>query len=433
MKHLPLRRLLAIGILGFALTLVSATLEPAVLGHKILESVAPADHNTALGVITFAGLIVAIVAQPIVGALSDRTRSRWGRRLPYMLAGAGVTIVGLYLIVAATGFEWLLVVGVFLQLGVSTMQAPWQALIPDQVPEDQRGRASGLKAVMDIAAALAGRYVAGQIVGRYADWGTEAIAAAVSVPVVVLSIALAITARGAREAPSHPEVVTHRGLREVVKSLAAIDLRAHPAFAWWLANRFFFWCAFIALTTFLLFFAIDVLGLSPDEAQQYIGRVSVWLGAALLVILIPASWLADRIGRRPLVIASGLITALGTGLVLMTRDLNLIAGGAVVVGVGVGAYLTANWALVTDIVPRGAAAHYLGVANIATASGSALARLLGGSLIDSVNAATQSASLGYYTLFAIAAGFFAISAFAALPMSAPRLGAMPASPVEVID
>ena len=425
---LPVRRLLAVTVLGFALTLVTGTVETAVLGHKVIELVPQADRNTALGVVTFLGLLVTMLAQPVIGALSDRTRSRWGRRLPYMAAGAVLVILCLYAIVVAPTFG--LVVGTVLALnfGHSTIAAPWQALIPDQVPEHQRGRASGLKALMDVVAALAGRFAAGRIVGQYAQWGEAAIILAVSVPAVVLLVLLAITALGAPDRPS-AMAVARRSWRRTAAHAFSIDLRAQPAFGWWLANRFCFWCAFIGLTSFLLFFAIDALELSADGAQSYIGNVSAWLGAAVLIALVPASRLSDRIGPKPVVVAAGLIAAAGTALPLLTRDLTAITLGALTIGVGAGAYMTASWALVTDIVPASEAARFLGLAGIATAGGSALARLLGGALIDSVNAAAGSPA-GYYALFAIAAAFFALSALAALPLPGFAVERAPLESVE---
>jgi len=86
MKRVSFPRLLAISAFAFALTTLSNTLEPAVLGHKVLELV-PERRNTALGFTTFAGLIVAVLWQPIIGVFSDRTRSPVGRRLPYFAAG----------------------------------------------------------------------------------------------------------------------------------------------------------------------------------------------------------------------------------------------------------------------------------------------------------------------------------------------------------
>ncbi len=264
-KGLSAFRLLAVTSLGFALTLTSNTLEPAVLSHKVLALV-PGQRNTALGFTTFAGLLVAIVAQPIVGVFSDRTRSRWGRRLPYFVGGAALGAVCLYLIALAPVFG-LVVLGVLLiQVASNSIQGPWQALIPDQVPEAQRGRASGLKAMFDILALVVGRQVAGLLVSRSAQWGQAAIVAAVSVPIAVYGLALIVTALGAREAPHSATPAPERSMKQALASTFSIDWRAHPAFAWWFANRLLFWGAFIGLTTFLVFFMIDVAGLVESSA-----------------------------------------------------------------------------------------------------------------------------------------------------------------------
>ena len=420
MKSLSFFRLLAITAFSFALTLVSNTLEPAVLGHKVLELV-PDRRNTALGFATFAGLIVAILAQPIVGVFSDRTRSRLGRRLPYLIAGTLMVIACLYLIALAPAFG-LVVLGIMLiQVASNTVQGPWQALIPDLVPEAQRGRASGLKAMLDILAFVVGRQVAGQLVGRYPQWGETAILIAVTVPVVVYLFALAVTAWWAREPPEAAAQAPQRSMREAIASTFSVDFRAHPAFGWWFANRMLFWAAFIALSTFLLFFMIDVVGMGEADAQKYVGTLSTLLGAALVVVTLPSGWVADRVGRKPVVIASGVVAALGAGIILLSRDINLITAGGVVVGLGVGVFMSANWALITDIVPRAEAARYLGIANIATAGGSAVARFLGGALIDPLNKMLDSTSAGYFTVYAIAAGFFLLSALVIIPLPSSQI------------
>jgi MFS family permease len=198
MKHLSIARLLAITTFGFALTMLSNTLEPAVLGHKVLE-LAPDRPNTALGFTTFAGLIVAILVQPIIGVLSDRTRSPWGRRIPYFALGTLLVIACLLMIALAPDFAFLVVGVLLIQFASNTVQGPWQALIPDHVPESQRGKASSVKAIFDILALIVGRLIAGQLVGMFSQWGQVAILAAVGVPSLVFIIALIITTFSARE------------------------------------------------------------------------------------------------------------------------------------------------------------------------------------------------------------------------------------------
>lgn len=417
-------RLAAVLAFGFSLTLVSNTLEPGVLGHKVLE-LAPGAPNTALGFTTFAGLIVAVLVQPIAGALSDRTRSRWGRRLPYFLVGTAAVAACLYLIAAAPVFG-VLVAGVLLiQLSSNVVQAPSQALIPDQVDEPHRGRVAGLKATLDIVAFVAGRLVAGELLALAPSWGSGAVVAAVSVPVAVLLVALVLTGAGAREGPEAAEGAS-RPLREALSGAFKVDFRANPAFAWWFANRFLFWTGFLVLNTFLLFYVIDVLGRSESDAQRLIGQLSTVLGVVLALVALPAGWVSDRVGRKPVVVCGGLLAAVGTALLLLARDVPLLVAAGGVAGLGIGMFLSANWALITDIVPRTEAARYLGVANIATAGGSALARVLGGALIDPINAATGSRSAGYMAAYGLAVLCFLLGTLAILPLRGP--GTRPAAP-----
>ena len=391
--RLPWYRLAAVTLFSLALGVVSNTLEPAVLGHKVLRLV-PEQKNTALGFTTFAGLIVAVLWQPIVGAWSDRTHSPWGRRAPYFIAGTLLVAACLYAIALAPTFA-VVVAGVLLiQLASNTVQGPWQALIPDQVPPGQRGAASGLKAAFDILAFVLGRQVSGRLVAA------GSVVGAVSVAAGLFAVVLLLTLVAARERPmvlpAAPQPVPR-----VLGHSFVVDWKAHPAFAWWFANRFLFWAGFIALNTFLLFYMIDVVHMAEAEAQRFVGNMSTVIGLVLLVVTLPSGWLADRVGRKPLVASAGLIAAAGTAMVLVVRTPGLITAAGALIGLGVGVFLSANWALVTDLVPQAEAARYLGIANIATAGGSGVARLLGGALIDPVNRLLGSPSAGYRCLYGL--------------------------------
>jgi MFS family permease len=202
-----------------------------------------------------------------------------------------------------------------------------------------------------------------------------------------------------------------------------VDFHAHPAFGWWFANRLMFWAAFIALSTFLINFVHDAVGMPQGEANKFVGNLTTLLGLALVVVSLPAGTLADRFGRKPVVAAAGVIAGLGTALIVLAgTNVGMIILGALVVGAGIGFFLSANWALATDIVPAAEAARYLGIANIATAGGSALARFLGGALIDPLNRMLGSTSAGYTVLYVLAAAFFLLSALAVLPLPLPAPG-----------
>ncbi|MBN2119135.1 MAG: MFS transporter [Anaerolineales bacterium] len=427
MKRLNFFRLLVIVSLGFALTLSSNIQEPALMTHKVLR-LAPGLPNTALGFLGFVGLVVAMLVQPIVGVFSDRARGLWGRRLPFMLLGALMIAGSLYVLALAPAL-WVLVLGILLiQMSSNILQGPWQALIPDLVPEHQRGTASGLKAVMDILAFVVGRGVAGFFFGRVPEWGEAAVLMAVSVPIAIFGLGLIVTAIWARERPeAAAETVTTESIGAALRKAFSVDWRAHPTFRWWFFNRMLFWGAFIFLNTFLVTYMIGVLKMAEADAQKFVGSLSTIIGGTLLLMALPAGLLADKFGRKPLVMASGVVAFAGTVTLLLARDTTTIIIGGAVIGLSIGAFLSANWAMITDIVPRPEAARYLGIANIATCLGSGGARLLGAFLIDPLNKAFDSTSVGFLTVYGLAALCFLASTLAILPLrqAAPKLTTAP--------
>jgi MFS family permease len=118
--------------------------------------------------------------------------------------------------------------------------------------------------------------------------------------------------------------------------------------------------------------------------------------------VLPAGWLADRIGRRRLVAAAGVGAAGGVAILLLAPSTTVALVAGAVLGVSVGVFLTASWAMATRIVPAMEAARMLALANIATAAGSGLGRLAGGLIIDPFNQLTGSASAGYMLLYGLA-------------------------------
>jgi MFS family permease len=221
-------RLAALNALAFALGFVTNTIEPAVLGHRTLE-LAPEFKNTAFGLLTFAGLLVAIAWQPIIGDLSDRTKSRWGRRLPYFIGGGAVLMASLFLIALAPGLGSLLVLLLLMQLSSNSLQSPSQALLPDHVPQGQRGAAAGWKSALEILAFVAGRQISGRLVAE------GEVMAAVAAAAAVVAVAVAIIAGVARERGSPQS--SSRILRLDLRRAFAFERRENPSFGPWFANR----------------------------------------------------------------------------------------------------------------------------------------------------------------------------------------------------
>jgi MFS family permease len=417
MKKISFLRMLVISLLSFALTFSSNVQDPPLMTFKVRQLTNL--PNTALGFLGFIGLLVAMAVQPIIGVFSDRARSKLGRRLPFIIGGAALIAASLFLLALAPNL-WVLLVGViFIQFSSNILQGPWQALIPDLVPQTQRGTASSLKAVMDIIATVVAGAVAGILLGNTGQklFGDYAIYATAAAPVVVFILFVTLTAIWAREQPgATSEAVASRSIGEALKNAFYVNFRENPIFGWWFANRILFWGAFIAINAFLINYLVDVIRMSQAEAQSFYGSLKVILGVALIVMALASGWLSDKFGRKPVMLIAGVVAFAGAVMLLLVRDKTLLTVAGGVIGVAIGAFLSANWALATDIVPKAEAARYLGIANIATCIGSGVARLLGGVLIDPINRVLGSSSSGYLLLFALATLCFLVSALVIIPL-----------------
>lgn len=397
------------------------TLDPALLSYKA-ALLAPDHRNTALGLTTAAGLLVATFTQPLVGALSDQTHTRWGRRVPFFILGTLLSIAGLFAVALAPSLALLALAFMGYEFATNTAQAPWQALLPDQVTPSKRGAASGLKTVFEILAFVAGRRAAGYLI---AD---EKILGAATLAGLVFGLSMLLTALAAREARASAPVGGPGNQAPHTPNVAAGKTVWPPGFGWWFLNRGLFWGGLIALSSFVLFYLEDVVGMSFAEASRFFGDLSLVLGLSLLAIALPAGWLSDRIGRRPLILASCLVAILGNAVLLTARTRPTLTLGGGLLGLAAGTYLASNWALATDLVPRSQAARYLGIANIATAGGSFLARFAGGALIDPINRTFQSSSAGYFTLYGLTLIGFLLATLAVLRM--PRAAFFTAPPAQ---
>jgi MFS family permease len=398
---------ITLNIYWLSLNVASNSLHPIILPVKVQQLVPEALKATYLGFLTFAGLVVAIIVQPVMGAISDRSTLRWGRRRPFIVAGTLLDLVFLT-IIALSGNYWLLLAGLLLlQFASNTAHGPLQGLIPDRAPQEQRGTASGVKGLIEIVGAIVASLAAGYLVGQ------GQMLAAIGLIMAVFVAAMLITVLTVRE--ERWTGVPEKSLWATVFSTFNIDVRRYPDYLWWLLNRFLFFVGLTTVQTFILYFISDVVKLpNPAEAT---GNLVAVLGVAILAVVFPAGYLADRVGRKPLIIVAGLVATVGGFLFPSARSMTelLLYGG--IIGVSAGVFISAGWAMATDLVPRAEAGRYLGVSNLATAGGSAIARL-GGPFIDIFNA--QQPGLGYTVVFAATGFCFLLATLALLKVREVR-------------
>ena len=379
-----------ITIFGFALTALWQSLHTIVLPLRLLDFIAEAEKNTYLGLLTFTGLILAMAVQPIAGAISDRSGFSWGRRRPYVLMGAILAVLLLPGIGLFGSYAAIFIIYCLMQISSNTAQGPYQAFIPDLVPGGKRGLASGVKTLLEILGGVALMYPLALFMDRYsAGEGVYWLWLVLGALAVVLLGAMIATVLMVKERPGVGG--SQLPLLSALYKSFQIDVKVNRDFVWFLVSRLLMLMAFATLQTFVLYFLSDVVGVANPATAT--ARFSIVAVVGMLVAVYPAGRLSDRIGRRPIAVTSGLFSALGILLIFFFQEsfmVIIICGG--LMGVAFGAFMSTNWALATDLVAKGEEARYLGLTNLATAGGAALARLIG-PVIDFFNA--YSTNLGY--------------------------------------
>jgi Na+/melibiose symporter-like transporter len=178
-------------------------------------------------------------------------------------------------------------------------------------------------------------------------------------------------------------------LTDILKSFQ-IDFKQHRGFIWFLASRGLLGMPGVILQTFALYYLTDVTGVENPAGAA--ANLLIVVGAALIAVVYFAGRLSDRLGRKPIMLFSGLIGAVGVMLLYLSDSYVQVLLAGALIGLASGAFLSTSWAMATDLAAEGEEAKYLGLTNLATAAGSALARLIG-PLIDYFN--TVGTNLGY--------------------------------------
>jgi MFS family permease len=418
----------AIGYLWQSLaTLILPEMVQSLVGHE--------HKGIALSTLEGIGTIMAVVWQPLVGSISDRTRTPWGRRRPFVFAGTVGDVLFLTGI-ALSGSYWVLVLFYFLlQTASNTAQGPYQGWMPDVVPENQRGTASGYYGVANIVGILAGTLGAGIMLSHYGRPAAIASIAALLAITMVITIVLVpdrVQPHQERfDSPWHAIRVTF------ARPLA------YPQFLWLMASRLLILMGIIGIQSFVFFYFSDTFfrGNTRETTMATTALVGLVVGVALLVTW-PAAWLSDRIGRRPLILVAGLLSSVGTldlvfshyqwaptelldALGTLFKVPPLVAQATlagIVVGIGFGAFESVDWAFIQDVIPRGESGLFMGFSNIATAGSGVIARFIAGGLLDFFNAGPPILGLkgGYPVIFTVFFVFLLSGSLAILKVKEPR-------------
>ncbi len=433
LPHLSNLQLFAISAMPFALSALWGSLLTLIVPLQVedmlrrggLTPQQVTDQKTAyLGAVVAVGSLMALIVPPLVGALSDTSTNRLGRRRPYVIGGVLVTVVGLLGMMTPANLWIYTGAYLLLQGGSNAAAAAYAGFIPDQVAPAQRGHASGWLGMMNILGNITGLllgFVGLQRAGADALLTDSQQMMTYGLIIALVLVFLGITIVGVRERPvTHP--VARPALLSILKSLW-IDPRKYPDFGWVWITRFFVTMGFNTVQFFLVYFLQDVVGIPRDELTKYgaFMYLGLLLSAALAAII--GGRISDQRGRKPLIYASGAIM-ITTGLlfigyiVLQTVPLpgpflavfNTVFYLALGFGLGYGCYQAVDWALGTDVLPNKetAAAKDLGVWHIAMVLPGSLATPLAGWLLTLAANLGMEAATRYSLIFLMSILYFVL-------------------------
>jgi MFS family permease len=360
-----------------------------VLLPQQVEALDPGGKETALAWVTGLGALAAIVANPVAGALSDRTGARLGgrhlgRRHLWTVAGAVLGAIALLLLARQRTLLGVALGWVAAQVCLNAMLATLTAAVPDRVPVTQRAAVSGWVGIPQALGLVLGVILVTAVVG-----GTANGYAAIALTVLVLALPFAVFT------PDDPLPPGHRPTARLGAVLRAmwVSPRRHPDFAWAWGTRFLVQLGNALGTLYLLYFLTDAVKLEdPDTGLLY---MILLYTVGMISTAMLGGWLSDRLGRRKIfVVWSGVLITIAATLLAIwpTWTISLVA--ALLFGAGYGVYLAVDTALITQVLPsEGDRARDLGVVNIASAAPQALGPLLAAPIVTHLG--------GYPALFGL--------------------------------
>lgn len=372
-----------------------------------------------LGTILLLGALVSMLCAPLFGAWSDRIRTRWGRRIPFLVIGTIGDVIGLlalaYISRIPSALLPYIVAFVWIELFNNLATAPYSALIPDVVPIEQRGAASGWLGLMS----MIGSFVGG-ITGLLLPY-IGGITGAYILLAVLMMFGMLGTVLTVKE-PVPPTIQPFRWqtfLRGLIEPFRSRD------FMWVFLTRFLIVLGTYTVQEFIQFYMKDVVAGGADgypytffgtvlahDAPAATSFFVITLLAGAILSSLAAGWLSDRHGRKLMVYISGALQALVVAVFIFTGSFELTVIMGIVFGLGYGAYQAVDWALASDVLPsEDDYAKDMGVWHVAFTLPQVLATPIAGRLLDhfqQVGRTTGQPNMGYTVILTMALVYFVL-------------------------
>jgi MFS family permease len=409
---LPLHMLVTLSVYWLGILTIQYGLGTQIVPAMVEDFVGTGSSGAGLAVVNGVAVIASIFVQPTVGVISDYTITRWGRRKPYIFIGGLLDVVFLYGIATSNTFVALVAFYFLIQVSSNFAQGPFQGYVPDLVPARQVGMASGLMGLMIVTGSIVGAGIA--MLGL--QEGGSMFAATLALGAVEIVAMIIVVARVHEGTTGPPRTMSWP---RVALSAWGMDILREKSVLWLLAVRLLFLGASAAATSLGLYYFQRTHGLSRDDASTFVFVATVIVAGMSALASLPAARLSDRYGRKAVIYAGMGLTAIGLFGWTLAPSPEIAIAVFVPAGIGIGAFLSVDWALMTDVIPKHTSARYMGILNVGTALATPVFLIAGGLALDAVGRMAGAAA-GPVAAMYVALGFLALSALSLRQVDARR-------------
>jgi MFS family permease len=335
---------LFLGLAAVGICIATITPVMASMTFKLQHIAAdPGRAAAQLGVVLGVGALFAVVANPVVGRLSDRTTSRFGMRRPWILGGALVGLVALVGIGVASDAVLVGVLWCVAQVSLNASLAAVISTVADQVPVERRGRASAIVGLSIPLSIVTGTALVSALPSDVLRFGVPGAIALVT----TAAFALVLRDRVLTEQPAG-----RLDVRQIAGAFV-FNPRRHPDFGWTWLSKFLVMFGYAGIATFFPLFLADRFGLDEEGALQVIVVANLVSTIATVAASPVAGLLSDRLRRRRVfVAAAGGVMVVGLVLLAFAPSLTVVFIAQGIIGAGAGSFTAVDLALGTEVLPN---------------------------------------------------------------------------------
>jgi MFS family permease len=402
-QRLPLRQLLQISVYWLGINAIWGGV--GIFNQRRVDELAPPGEAGAyLNLMGWLALPVVLLVQPTIGAISDYTITRWGKRKPYIVIGTVLDVVFLVGLATSQTFVALVAFVILLQFSSNFAQGPFQGYVPDLVPPQQVGLASALVGAMQTVGFVTGAILISLAfaLGQF------------TIFLILLGVVELVTALGLFLGVREGKVAKpRRGKSWLAIGLSAwgTDILKERNFVFLLVSRLAFLAGVNVFLGFNYLYLNRSLGFGDSDIGLWIAVIGIAVGVTTAVATVPSGIISNRVGRKPLIYLACVIGGLGLAIAGIAPGPEILLVGVILLGVGSGTFLAVDWALMTDIIPKASSGRFMGISNLAVGLAGPVAALVAGPIIDAVGGPAETgdgpraAFVAGVALFALAAVF----------------------------